>query len=124
MGEGLERAWALWGVGEGESGAVRPGRGRGRGRGAEGGRAGCARWGRGGKWAAGGCLPACRWLQPQRLQREPGESGRRAPRLLNRCEAASALWPALLRAARAGSGQRRGHSAFSSRFYANGARRV
>lgn len=63
MGEGLERAWALWGVGEGESGAVRPGRGRGRGwgrgRGAEGGRAGCARWGRGGKWAAGGCLPAC-----------------------------------------------------------------
>lgn len=57
VGEGLERAWALWGVGEGESGAVRPGRGRGRG--AEGGRAGCARWGRSGKWAAGGCLPAC-----------------------------------------------------------------
>lgn len=58
MGEGLERAWALWGVGEGESGAVRPGRGRGRGRGAEGGRAGCARWGRGGKWGGRG-LPAC-----------------------------------------------------------------
>lgn len=58
VGEGLERAWALWGVGEGESGAVRPGRGRGRGRGAEGGRAGCARWGRGGKWGGRG-LPAC-----------------------------------------------------------------